>query len=69
MCRIVALASMETKNWESVSPVIEPVRLAPVWVTTNAAAVRKGCSCGMGHVSGPPGPEEGKASSGMVCTW
>lgn len=64
VCRIVALASMETKSWENASPATQPVRLAPAWDTTNAAAVKKGCSYGMGRVSGPPGPTW-KARSGM----
>lgn len=66
MCRIVALASMETKSWENASPATEPVRLALARATTNAAAVKKGCSYGMGRVSGPPGLRW-KARTGMVC--
>lgn len=67
MCKIVTLASMKTKSWENASPATEPVRLAPAWATTSAAAVQKGYSCGMGRVSGPPGPMW-KARSGMVRT-
>lgn len=67
MCRIVALASMETKNWENANPATEPVRCAPAWATTSAAAVKKGWSCGMGRVSGPRGPRW-KVRSGMVRT-
>lgn len=65
VCKIVTLASMETKSWENASPATEPVRLAPAWATTSAAAVQKGYSCGMGRVSGPPGPMW-KARSGMM---
>lgn len=44
VCRIVAVDSMETKRWGSVSLATEPVRLAQDWATTSAAAVKKGCS-------------------------
>ena len=67
VCRIVALASMETKSWENARPATEPVRLAPAWATTNAAAVKKGCGCGVGRVSGPQG-SRWKVRSGTVGT-